>query len=187
MNYTPSKWYWLPANRSAVVFSAPAAAYVDPNTDGGYASFTNNGNVATPIATDGELASVLANAGLAGPLVLSTQPTDWGAVTILDIIAAVGAAGVVVTSTGTSAISAHYQLIGEPMATMGQMQIYINAHSQFPNNAALLWSAYDKAVTFSTTAQFTAVYQGLQDYYQGWKTWAYHAGTMPAWGAWTIA
>jgi hypothetical protein len=96
------------------------------------------------------------------------------------------AAGVALTSTGTPAMNAHYQLRG-PFDTMMRTQIYINAHAQLPNNQPLVWPAYDVTVTFATTAEFSAVYQGLQDYYNAWQAYALHGGTMPTWGSHTIA
>jgi hypothetical protein len=74
-----------------------------------------------------------------------------------------------------------------PFDTMMRTQIYINAHGQLPNNQPLVWPSYDVIVTFATAAEFTAVYQGLQDYYHGWQNYAMNGGTMPTWGSWTIA
>jgi hypothetical protein len=183
MEYNPTDWYWLAANRQGVVYASKAMAWVDPVLDGGYQSFTGAGGIATNIATDGELADVLTKSGMQGPPVLNVQPGNWGAATVLDVIAAVQAAGCKITSAGNAALSAHYPMAGEPWATMAQVQIGINATGTLPGNTALPWAAYDKQVSFATPADFAAVYEGLSAYLQGWKTWAYHGGTMPGWGA----
>jgi hypothetical protein len=183
---TPQAWYWIVGNRSGVVYSSSAAAYVATD-DTAYTDWLALGNFATSILCDGELADVLATRGLAGAVVLNTDPTDWGGCLPVAITAAMQAAGVALTSTGTPALNAHYQLSSEPWATMGDTQLYINTHNQLPNNQPLLWPAYDGTVTFNTSAEFTAVYQGLSDYVHGWKSWAYHGGTMPTWGSCTIA
>jgi hypothetical protein len=182
---TPANWYWVVGNHSGVVYSSSAAAYV-ATTDTNYTAWLSLGNVATNILCDGELADVLATRGLEGAVVLNTDPTDWGGCLPATITAAMQAAGVQLTSTGTPALDAHYQLHG-PFDTMMRTQIYINAHGQLPNNQPLVWPAYDVTVTFATAAEFTAVYQGLQDYYHGWQNYALNGGTMPTWGTWTIA
>jgi hypothetical protein len=185
-DFTIDGWYWEVGNHANVVYSSAAAAYVDASTDQGYQDFLAGGNIATKILSDGELADVLARRGRTGLVVLNTQPTDWGAVSPLDIIAAVQAAGCEISSTATPALNAHYQLAGEPYATLSNTQIYINAAGTLPNDTPLPWAAYSGDVTFNTAADMEAVYKGLVDYFQSWKTWAYHAGTMPGWGQWSI-
>jgi hypothetical protein len=185
---TPTtSWFWIVNNLTSTVYSTADAAYM-PDTDSRYTDWTSLGNIATPILSDGELADVLTKMGSTGPVVLNTNPTDWGLCGSADIIAAMQAAGVVLTSTGNAAISAHYQLSG-PFDTMMRTQIYINAHNQLPNNQPLDWPAYDKTVTFATAADFTAAYGGLQDYFNAWQTWALsdRTGPAPTWGAATIA
>jgi hypothetical protein len=185
--YDASDWYWNVANRPNVVYGTVAKGYVDPTTDPGYLAFTGDNNTATNILTDGELAVVLGMAGLEGPVVLNTQPADFGHAQTLEIITAVSQAGCVITSTGTTSLNGHYQLCGEPWNTMGETQIYVNAHAQLPGNQPLPWGAYSGVITFADATQFSEVYKGLSDYLQSWKTWAYHAGSMPTWGAEQIA
>jgi hypothetical protein len=187
-DYSVASWYWEVGNRNGVVYSSGKAAYID-TSDQDYQDFLNGGNIATKILSDGELADVLATRGLQGLVVLNTQPTDWGGVQPLAIIAAVQAAGCEITSSGNASLSAHYQLVGEPYATMSNTQIYVNSQQpgRLPNDQPLPWSAYSGEVTFNTADDFAAVYKGLVDYLQSWKTWAYHAGTMPGWGQFTIA
>jgi hypothetical protein len=185
MSMTPANWYWVVGNHSGVVYSSSAAAYV-ATTDANYTAWLNAGHVATNILSDGELADVLTKLGLEGAVVSNTAPTNWGACRPADITAAMAAAGVTLTSTGTPAMNAHYQLHG-PFDTMMRTQIYINAHGQLPNNQPLVWPAYDVTVTFSTAAEFSAVYQGLQDYYNAWQHYAMNGGAVPSWGTHTIA
>lgn len=189
-NYESGNWFWRCANLAGGndIYSSAAAAYMT-DQDSRYTDWTALGNIATSIASDGELADVLTKSGLQGPVVLNTQPTHWGIVSVLDIIAAVQAAGCVLTSTGTPSLDAHYQLSGEPWATMATTQIIVNStnQQQLPNNQPLPWGAYSGLVTFQNAAQFEAVFTGLNNYFQNWKTWAYHGGTPPAWGAFTIA
>src|SRR5262252_4816420 len=62
-SYDPIDWYWVVGNHSGVVYSSKDAAYV-PTTDTNYTNWTAVGNTATNILSDGELADVLAKAGL---------------------------------------------------------------------------------------------------------------------------
>lgn len=182
--YNPGRWYWIVGNRPDVVFSSSAGAYLD-TTDTDYQAWLADGNIASTIITDGELADVLARAGLEGPVVLSVDPSDWGWVDPISIVNAAKAAGCVITSTQYPELDAHYQ-VGSP--AMDSAQIYINAHQELPNvGAPMPWPAYDKTVTFNDTAGFSVVYQGISDYWTAWKTWAQTGGTAPAWGGWDVA
>jgi hypothetical protein len=184
---TPHAWFWNVTSRTdgSPIYSSAAAAYM-PDTDSRYTDWLAEGNVATVIATDGELADVLAKAGQTGSVVLNTQPTAWGACTPFDISGAVAAAGVQLIDTVNTAISAHYQLTG-PFDTMQRTQVYINAHSALPNNnEPIMWPAYDKTVILRNTADFESVYKALQDYFDAWQNYTVSGGTAPAWGAKTI-
>lgn len=186
--YDPRNWYWVASNKPSFVYSSAVAQWIS-ESDGGYQGWLSQENNASggDYMMDGEIAQVLAGAGLEGPVVLNVQPQNWGNVQTLDLIDTVQRAGCALSSTGTPSLNAHYQTTGEPYATMATTQIYINAHGQLPNNQPLPWAAYSGQVTFQDPAQFAAVYQGLEDYLQGWKTWAYHGGTMPSWGGFSVA
>jgi hypothetical protein len=187
--YDPRNWYWVASNRPSFVYSSAAAQWIS-ESDGGYQGWIAQENSASggDYMMDGEIAQVLAAAGLEGRVVLNVQPQNWGNVQTLDLIDTVQRAGCVASATGQySALNGHYQTSGEPYATMASTQVYINAHGQLPNNQPLPWAAYSGQVTFQDAGQFTAVYQGLENYIQAWKTWAYHGGTMPSWGGFTVA
>lgn len=182
--YDARRWYWIVGNRSGVVYSSESMAYV-ADTDAAYQAWLADENMASNILTDGELADVLTRAGLDGPVVLSADPTDWGAVDPFSIVATAKAAGCVITSSTIPALNAHYQ-VGAP--GMEAAQTYINASGQLPNvNQPMPWPAYDKLVTFNTAGDFEQVYQGIQDYWTAWRTWAQTGGTAPPWGGWDVA
>jgi hypothetical protein len=185
-SYTPRAWYWLVANRTdSPVYSSALAAYL-PEDDSTYTAWLAEGNNASAILCDGELADVLTKAGLEGAVVLNTTPTEWGACQPADITAAMQAAGVKLTSAAKPALDAHYQLSG-PFDAMGRTATYVNAYGQLPNNQPLTWPAYDKSVTLDTAADFNEVYQGLQDYYNAWQSGVAAGGTLPEWGTKSIA
>jgi hypothetical protein len=184
---SPSGWFWIVGNHPGEVYSSAAAAYM-PDTDSRYTDWVTAGNLATAIIVCGELAHVLANYGLTGPAVLNVQPTVWGSCTANDITLAMQAAGVKITSTATPTLDGHYQL-GGPFDGMMRTQVYVNAANQLPNNTPIVWPCYDAPVTINTAIEFTALYQGLQDYYNAWQTWAGNtaAGPQPTWGTKSIA
>jgi len=179
--------FWNVTNRTdgSPIYSSADAEYM-PDTDSRYTDWVALGNIATVIATDGQLADVLAKAGVTGPAVLNTNPTDWTGVAAVDIVGAMQAAGVKLTDSSNDSVSAHYQLTG-PYETMARTQIYVNANNQLPNNIPLNWPAYDKTVTFANAQAFEATYRGLQDYYAAWENYAASGGNIPTWGTKTIA
>jgi hypothetical protein len=181
----PTAWYWLVENRPDLVYSSAAAAYVATD-DATYTDWVAAGNVASPILADGELADVLAKRGLNGPTVLNTEPTEWGGCTAADITGAMQAAGVEITSNATPALNGHYQLAG-PFDAMSRTAIYVASYDKLPNDQPIVWPCYDGPVTLASPADFNAVYQGLQDYYNAWQVYALNGGTMPTWGSKTIA
>jgi hypothetical protein len=189
-SYLPASWYWIVGNRSAPnsVFSAPGGTYVS-DTDAGYAAFAAGGSQASPILSDGELADVFAKAGL-NALALAAAPTDWGNVPPDDVVAAVMAAGCSLSSAGTPAVNATYELSGQTWQDLRDEAQYIQTFGAFSGGVATLeWSARDAIVTFTTTAEFLAVVRGLGDYATSWKRWCAGGmtGPAPGFGAMGIA
>lgn len=94
--YNPADWYWAVGGHPGERFSSYEAQYV-PLADARYAAWVAAGNTATSIQPDGELAVVLADAGLKDAT-LAVDPTNFNGQADADIIRAVTFAGVEVTS-----------------------------------------------------------------------------------------
>ena len=182
----PLNWYWQVGNRPGVVYSGPAGNYVPP-TDQGYVDFTASGRAATVIAVDGELADALTKMGLEGPQVIGVAPTDWGEVSDADLIVAVQAAGVRISSTAAPDLDGHYPLHGDALGLLNSSAIYVNAYDALPGDLPLVWQVYDDQVTIADVTQFAALYKALQDYLALWSAFVFNGGDMPAWGSVTIA
>lgn len=195
MRYSAAQWYWIVGNRAAPtnIFSAPAGAYVAAS-DAGYTAFLAGGNTPTVGSgaagiTDGELADVMAKAKL-NALALAAGATDWGGVPAADVVTAVSAAGCALTSAGTPALDATYELSGTEWQDMRDEAQFISTFDAFSNGGgSLVWAARSGAVTFASTAQFLSVVKGLATYLSAWKVWAAAGmtGTAPGFGAASIA
>ncbi|HZT90244.1 MAG TPA: hypothetical protein VFA12_20055 [Stellaceae bacterium] len=109
MAYTPLSWYWLVGNKSDLVFSSAGPGYV-ALTDAGYEAWLAAGNLPSRIATDGELADVLAKAGATAAAIQAAGWTGWGEVSIADQYAVLKAAGCRISSTATPSLDAAYAI-----------------------------------------------------------------------------
>lgn len=187
-------WYFQVANRSAPdnIFSVPAMAYVS-SSDAGYQAFVGAGNSVINVASDGVLADELVQQNAPAALVLAAagNAPDFSAVAGSEVLTIVLTAGCAITSTGTAALDATYEIAGPRWSDMLQEAQYISAFSAFSGNptpSSLVWHARSGAVTFSSTAQFLAVMRGLGDYLSNWKVWIAGGmtGSAPTFGAATI-
>ena len=133
--YTASKWYWLVGNKPGVVFSAPAGAYV-ATSDAGYEAFLAAENRATSILSDGELADVLAKAGLPASVIQTVGWTNWGNVPPSDQAAVLRAAGCQITSTATPALDATYLIDDSSIGKFTAIASGINAGKGLPGGGS---------------------------------------------------
>lgn len=198
--YILQNWYFTATNRSSLVYSAPAEAWV-ADTDATYLAWVADGNAAINYVTDGVLALELAGQSgnqLPGTslsqtlanIVLAVDPTSVPSSTALLRLAVyqtVLYAGVVLTSTGTAGSDGTYELSGPSFSRMQQLLQYTTAFTAFPNAAgSLIFVARSGNITFASVDDFNAAIQGLLDYANGWLVWVQAGGSAPTWGAITI-
>jgi hypothetical protein len=179
MQYVPALWYWTVANQPNLVFSAPSSAYVDPATDQGYLDFTNAGNAATSIVSDGELADVLTRAGMSAALIYAAGWADWGGVPPLDRVAVLMAAGLAIVSTGTPALNATYAIDDAMRVSINANVSYIQTYSAFPAGVATKdWPDIDGTIhTFPTTGDYLNFARAVADYVAAVNDWGITGGT----------
>src|SRR5215467_900439 len=75
--YDVNGWWWLVGGKDDQVFSSAKAAYV-PLDDPDYLAFLDDGELATSIASDGELADVLARGNANYHAIIAAGWSDWG-------------------------------------------------------------------------------------------------------------
>jgi hypothetical protein len=185
--YNPAKWYWRVGNRAGVVFSAPASAYVAED-DAGFLAFLAAGNLATAIASDGDLADVLTKAGLPAAMIAAVDATDWSGISPAAHLAAAMAAGVQIASTGTPAIDATYHATGERWQIMLNQAQYVATFGAFSGGLDVLpWHAISGLVQFATTAQFLAIARAIGDWLTAWQLYVAGIVEEPPAGSVTIA
>ena len=187
MNYTPSSWYWLVGNKTGEVFSSALPGYI-ATSDSTYQAWLAAGNNPSKILSDGELADVLVKASVPNSVVAAAGVSSFGNLTSNDMRGVILKLGVALSSTGTPALDAIYEVDGPEWEDMKNEAQYISTYSSFSGGlSTLVWKARSTNVTFSTTAQFLAVVKGLADYLSKWKTYLSLGGTEPTIGSATIA
>ena len=194
--YPPAKWYWLAANRPGVVFSSAAPGWIAPS-DATYTAWLAAGNAPTQavqggvnVLTDGEIADVLVKAGVPNAAVMACGVTSFGNVPVDSASKIVQAIGVAVTSTGTPASDATYEISGSQWQDMRDEAQYVQTYGAFSGGlTTLTWIARSGVVSFASTAAFLAVVKGLADYLTPWKVYfaTGMSGTMPPLGTAAIA
>lgn len=190
--YDPASWYWLVGNKENEVFSSAHGAYVALD-DADYLAFIADGNVATAIPLDTELAWVMWRADLVPQAIaagISTFPE--GAIAPADAVAMLCAMGVAITSTGTAALSGRYPVDVTAQAHIQAQQIYILTAQKFTNGQVTRsWPDVTGVPHTFDAAHFTEFAEAAAQYVDAVIAWgaafAADESTPPPSNAYTIS
>jgi len=153
MFYNVRDWYWIVGGDTSRVWSSASVAYV-PANDAGYAAWLEEGNVATRIASEEELAEVFAN----------QYPAGWPP-TPQERIGALIGAGVEVHSTGTPAINALYAIDESAQQNISGVAAGIASRNRLPGGGATFnYGDFNGVNHAFTSAQFLNFASAIEDY-----------------------
>jgi len=164
MHYDPVNWYWKIPGITDHVFSSAAADMV-LSIDSTYVAWLASGNIPSSIGVTAGLSTAEAFSELydvlvaQAPGVAAAVGAAWqtaGYLSRSQEFAALVAAGVAITSTGTPTLSGTYAIDAISQGRIQALALYIQVHSAFPNAASTLLypDITGTPHTFSTTASF---------------------------------